>query len=49
MPSEIWCNELFDCIDKKSIADGNTYDYNNFSEKIFDISKIILWFILFIY
>ena len=46
--SEIWCNELFDCIDKKSVADGNTYDYNNYRKIVLDVSKIILWFILFI-
>ena len=26
--SKIWCNELFDCIDKKSEADLDTYYYN---------------------
>ena len=26
--SDIWCNDLFDCIDKNSLADLNTYDYN---------------------
>ena len=30
--SEIWCNELFDCIDKKSISDLNTYYYMNYPE-----------------
>ena len=30
--SEIWCNELFDCIDKKSVADLNTFYYENYSE-----------------
>ena len=24
--SEIWCNEMFDCIDKKSVTDEYTYD-----------------------
>ena len=24
-----WCNELLDCIDKKSLADLNTYKYIN--------------------
>jgi hypothetical protein len=27
--SKIWCNELFECIDKKSEADLNTYKYIN--------------------
>ena len=27
--SEIWCNEMFDCIDKKSVTDENTYDSQN--------------------
>ena len=26
--SEIWCNEMFDCIDKKSVTDYSTYNYN---------------------
>ena len=25
--SQTWCNDIFDCIDKKSQADLNTYDY----------------------
>ena len=25
--SSIWCNNMFDCIDKKSIANENSYDY----------------------
>ena len=24
--SDIWCNEMFDCIDKKSVADKSTYN-----------------------
>ena len=28
--SKTWCNELFDCIDKKSLADFDTYDYYNY-------------------
>ena len=28
--SKIWCNELFDCINKKSEADLETYDYDKF-------------------
>lgn len=27
--SEIWCNEMFDCIDKKSITDKNSYNEND--------------------
>ena len=27
--SEIWCNEMFDCIDKKSITDKNSYIKND--------------------
>ena len=23
--SETWCNEMFECIDKKSVTDYNTY------------------------
>ena len=37
--SKIWCNELFDCISKKSEADQKTYDYGNFfieNEDIYD-------------
>ena len=29
--SKIWCNELFDCINKKSEADLETYDYDKFA------------------
>ena len=25
--SDIWCNDMFDCISKKSIADENSYEY----------------------
>ena len=27
--SEIWCNEMFDCIEKKSVTDESTYDSQN--------------------
>ena len=27
--SEVWCNNIFDCIDKNSKADSSTYDYNS--------------------
>ena len=27
--SDIWCNEMFECIDKKSITDEKTYIANN--------------------
>ena len=27
--SDIWCNEMFDCIDKKSVTDENTFDAIN--------------------
>ena len=44
--SKIWCNELFDCIDKKSVADRGTYDYNG--AKYLGFNKIIDIFIFFI-
>ena len=55
--SEIWCNELFDCIDKKSTVDIKTFDYeenggdnsnkrNNFS--FLSFNKYIFLFINFI-
>ena len=25
--SDIWCNDIFDCIEKSSMADNSTYDY----------------------
>ena len=25
--SDVWCNDIFDCIDKHSVADLNSYDY----------------------
>lgn len=27
--SEVWCNDLYDCINKRSTADISTYDYNS--------------------
>ena len=27
--SEIWCNNMFDCINKESVADENTYEINS--------------------
>ena len=44
--SEIWCNELFDCIEKKSLADKLTYDYNK--SKYIHFSEIVSIFILII-
>ena len=50
--SEIWCNELFDCIDKKSLSDLDTYTYNQNKayflglNKLENIFKIILFFFL---
>ena len=26
--SDIWCNDMFDCINKKSFTDPNSYEYN---------------------
>ena len=27
--SEVWCNNMFDCIKKESVADENTYEFNS--------------------
>ena len=39
--SDIWCNELFDCIDKKSLSDLTTYDYkyNNKNKNLTNIGN----------
>ena len=34
--STIWCNELFDCINKKSLSDLDTYVYKNYSKNFYD-------------
>ena len=32
--SETWCNNMFDCIEKESIADENTYEYNSNKDEL---------------
>ena len=45
--SEVWCNELFDCIDKKSTVDIKTFDYKKNGEDVSFLSfnKYIFLFI----
>ena len=38
--SKIWCNELLDCIDKMSVADLETFDYDNYIEEEEDNNNI---------
>ena len=32
--SDIWCNNMFECIDKESVTDENTYLYNTNYEQL---------------
>ena len=48
--SNIWCNELFDCIEQESLSDLDTYDfYKNNEQNLYPIKFVYFSFIYFIF
>lgn len=37
--SDIWCNNMYDCIDKKSIIDDNTFYYISNKTKLLELDN----------